>query len=99
MVNLLLKHGSDINATNHDGWTPLHFAAEYGNWIKLRKFVHGKSWNGKINLNYIPGRQRAVQILIDNGAGKHIKANGGKEPRDLAIAKGAFKSKFEISFG
>lgn len=31
MVNLLLKYGSDINATNHDGWTPLHFASEYGN--------------------------------------------------------------------
>ena len=52
------------------GWTPLHFAA-----------------CGYINAPFTNGRQsgaRAVNILLENGANRHITSQDGKTPAGLA---------------
>lgn len=32
LERLIQEEGADVNATNNLKWTPLHFAAQYGNW-------------------------------------------------------------------
>ena len=37
MVRLLIDHGAKINATDKQGETPLHYAAENGMFVKIHK--------------------------------------------------------------
>lgn len=73
-----------MNERNHNGWTPIYFATEHGNYQYAMEKI---SWNGKINLNIFPANQAALQLLLANGADRHIKNKQGKEARDLAVEK------------
>ena len=39
VIDLLVKYGSDVNARDRDGFTPLHMAAIYGNIEAVKKLI------------------------------------------------------------
>lgn len=83
---MLIKNGAEIDVENDDFMTPLHIAALGGmeNFVLLfhKIIVNLKKYNTWI------GRERAVEILIQNGAQLNIQNINGKKPIELAIQKG-----------
>lgn len=37
IVEILITNGADVNGNSSDGWSPLHFAARFGNFGNLEK--------------------------------------------------------------
>jgi hypothetical protein len=76
VVRLLLEHGADINAQNHSGWTPLHWASFNGVLEVVRLLLkHGaevgaKDNDGKTALQFAAeeGREKVVELLREHGA-------------------------------
>ena len=57
IIKILLENGSDINATNKDGWNALHYAARYSNGLTVKfllktglKYGFYKLFQSKIEL-------------------------------------------------
>lgn len=71
LVELLLKRGAQVNATQHGGWTALHAAAQAGNRAMVETLVaHGASVNQRAENNQTPldlallkGHQELVEFL------------------------------------
>ncbi len=49
ILDLLKKHGADINAVDHAGWTPLHHAVFQGTYEIVKWFVDNGAILGKRN--------------------------------------------------
>ena len=83
IIELLLRHGADINEQDDHGLTPLHYAAIHctDNDIEIVKilFKHGADPNVRANFSsrgktplhcaaQLPSREELIKIFIDNGA-------------------------------
>ena len=87
-----LAAGTDVNAKDGGGWTPLHHAAEAGHKeIAELLIANGADVNAKDNfgtLRYAAsgGHKETVELLIANGADVYAKGGGnGTTPLDMAI--------------
>jgi len=85
-----LAAGTDVNAKDEDGWTPLHSAATKE--ITELLIAKGADVNTKADGGGTPlqqaaiyGRKEIVELLIAKGADVGAKANDGKTPLDWAI--------------
>lgn len=72
ILRLLIAHGADVNIQNIRGWTPLHFAANYGNLKYYDELVS--------TMNDM------VKILLENGADTTITNNDGKRAIDMDVS-------------
>ena len=87
-----LAAGTDVNAKDGGGWTPLHHAAEAGHKeIAELLIANGADVNAKDNLGTLRyaasgGHKETVELLIANGADVYAKGGGnGTTPLDMAI--------------
>jgi len=95
-----LKRGSDVNAANDRGETPLHVAAHMGETEAAKLLVeHGADVNAKDELGGTPlheaakwpARTEVVKLLLANGADADAKNREGKTPLDVA-SRGKLKA-------
>jgi ankyrin repeat protein len=71
VVQLLLKNGADVNATQSGGWTALHGAAQSGDralvelLLAHRAHVHPRAENGQtaLDLALLKGHQEIAELL------------------------------------
>ena len=91
-VQALLDAGVDMNAKDGNGWTALHYAADYGyEEIAELLIAKGADVNAK-NPNMLTplyfaaqnNRKEVAQLLIAGGADVNAKANDGRTPLDFA---------------
>ena len=72
VVRFLLEHGTDVNACNNDGFTPLHLASKNGKLDVARLLVghganvHAEANDGKTPLQVAKGGDM-VRLLSDQG--------------------------------
>jgi ankyrin repeat protein len=96
VARLLLEHGTDINARDDVGATPLHLAANYGRVGVMRVLLkHGanvgtEDYEGRTPLHLAAekGRVEVVSVLLDNGANVAAEDNEGRTPFQIASANG-----------
>ncbi|MEO5971352.1 MAG: ankyrin repeat domain-containing protein [Bdellovibrionia bacterium] len=94
-VETLIRQGSDVNAKNEDGETPLHVAANWGHTpiieVLIRKGanVNAKSPFGSTALHYAAdkGHSATADALIKNGADPNIQNVFGQTPLQQYKAK------------
>ena len=88
-----LAAGTDVNAKNDNGWTPLHYAA-YGGHKEIAELlidnnadVSAKDQSRTTPLHYVVagGHKKAAELLIGNGANVNTKDAAGMTPLDFAI--------------
>lgn len=70
MVQFLVSKGANINLKDQSGFTPLHAASEFGNFILENK----KRCCFRLH-NYILGHAEQVSFLVENGADMNTKDN------------------------
>jgi ankyrin repeat protein len=94
-VQVLLKEGADVNATDPDyGGSCLHWASYYGHrrvaelLIEKGADVHARNKDGRTPLMLAAGRgqARTVKLLIAYGADVRAEGNDGKSALDWAQA-------------
>lgn len=91
-MELLLKHGADINAPDCTGMTPLHVAAMMGRKQEaLWLLEHGAAIGPRdvfgdtpIHTAAVFGQGHLVKLLLDRGARLEDKNGRGKTPLELA---------------
>jgi len=91
-----LAAGTDVNAKDDNGWTPLHFAVYYGHKEIVELLItKGAEVNAKDNNGWTPlhlaaenGRKQVAELLIANGADVNAKDNNGWTPLHLAVDGG-----------
>ena len=87
-----LAAGTDVNAQNEDGWTPLYIAARKGHKeVAGLLITKGADVNAKNGLDQTPLHGAArffhkgiVELLIANGADVNAKEYGDETPLDYA---------------
>ncbi|RLU18410.1 hypothetical protein DMN91_008767 [Ooceraea biroi] len=98
IVNILLKHGVDINAkTKIYYWTPLHYAVKSGHEIVVEFLLeNGAEVNAKTDINLTPlhiaarkGYQNITDLLIKYKARINDKDKHGKTPLHEAAINGS----------
>ena len=97
-VRALLKQGADVNASQGDGMTALHWAAQHGFAEQARMLVFAGARLDAITRNgsYTPlhlaarsGRAAVVTALIEAGANvNQPTSSGGATPLHLAVQQG-----------
>ena len=87
-----LAAGTDVNAKDGGGWTPLFYAAFSGRTEVAELLIaEGVDVNAKDNLGTLRyaasgGHKETVELLIANGADVYAKGGGnGTTPLDMAI--------------
>ena len=87
-----LAAGTDVNAKDGGGWTPLFYAAFSGRTEVAELLIaEGVDVNAKDNLGTLRyaasgGHKEIVELLIANGADVYAKGGGnGTTPLDVAI--------------
>lgn len=97
MVRNLITQGSDINAANHHGQTPLHLAADQGNSSVARTLLElgamvdaAETASGYTPLHYAAGHGHTdlCELLIRYGADPDMLTGNMESPLHLAIEKG-----------
>ena len=91
-----LAAGTDVNAKDDNGWTPLHFAVYYGHkeivelLIAKGADVNAKDKNGwtPLHLAAENGRKQVAELLIAKGADVNAKDKNGWTPLHLAVDGG-----------
>jgi len=72
MVQLLLQAGVDVNAVDHEGWTPLHVAASWNNYgvIQALAAYGGRSllWNALTD-----GGESAIDLALGGGLNAQVQ--------------------------
>ena len=96
---LLLSRGIEVNVTGRNGWTELHYAAEYGCTEVTRELLErGLDPNAHDNQSQTPLHCAAkrnflgvVRVLVEDGGAvlNHVDVNG-RTPVDVARARAAF---------
>src|SRR6201989_2777900 len=96
-VKTLLKEGADVNTTQADGMTALHWAAQKGD-VELAKMLLYASANLKATTRiggYTPlliasknGDAAMIETLAQAGADPHAATTNGTTPLMLAAASG-----------
>ena len=90
-IKLLLDSGADVNIKNKKGWTPLHstLAIEYLDKLTLLLSVPDIDLNVQDTEGWTPlhwavyfNEFKVVEILVDAGARKDIRDDGGRLPYD-----------------
>ncbi|MBN1759585.1 MAG: ankyrin repeat domain-containing protein [Chitinispirillaceae bacterium] len=93
IVELLLKKGADVNASDGDGYTALIVAARQGNaenlqvLLKAGAKVDARAWAGGItalNQAAVANHPDCVKVLLAAGADKSIRDNMDSSPLDRA---------------
>jgi ankyrin repeat protein len=93
VVHAILKRGTDVEATDSDGWTALHYAAK-NNYteIILLLLKCNTNVNAKKNDQWTPlhlaaanRKYAAVKYLIEGQANIHITNDQGEDCLDIAI--------------
>jgi len=92
VVLFLILQGADIDATDHDGRTPLHYCAMRKSDINALTYFVDRSGNARKEPDWTPFDQAAddnrkaeiLQSLIMAGADVHVRDNEGKTPLDYA---------------
>ena len=92
IINLLLKHGANINALSNDGATALFWAADKGHAHSVAILIqrgidmNHQDLSGSTALieAVLSERPDVVNMLIKTGADKNIKDNEGKTALDYA---------------
>ena len=80
-VEMLASSGSDLNAVDKDGWTPLMFAAWSGLNATATKLVE---LGANLNLADHQGHSEIVKVLLAKGAVKDTATLKGRKALDLA---------------
>ena len=88
---------ADVNASDEDGWTPLHFASYFGH-LKITQLLleHGAEVNSKTSSSNTPlhclsereGNLEVAQALLENGADPSIRSISGEDALNIAIRRG-----------
>lgn len=96
LLDILLKYKADINQTDYDGKSPLHYAAASGELNRVKYFVeHGSNINPKdrdgitpLHIATVDKNYDIVSYLLSKKADKLSKDMNGVNPFDIAKASG-----------
>lgn len=94
IVKLLIKAGADINATDHDGWAPIHYASTMGQLDMLKYLLsigvdinakrESNEQNTPLHFAAAFGSRDMIKFLLKRGASRDVLNLNGKTPWDLA---------------
>lgn len=99
---VLITNGADVNATNANGYTALHYAAAHNNVEAVRQLIAAHAnLNGRAaTFGYTPLHiavlygpvvhedTTAIRLLLDAGADTTVKDDRGMTPLDIANQRG-----------
>ncbi|MCS5711374.1 ankyrin repeat domain-containing protein [Candidatus Berkiella aquae] len=86
IIQLLIDNGANVNAQNNEGNAPLHLATTYVDTEMQRRIYSEANFNTMFSLQNIFAlntklfRQRAIQLLLHNGANCETQNNNGDTP-------------------
>ena len=101
LYDLLLQHEADLNISDKNGETPLHFAASHGNtrcieWlIEQGADVGALDRKNRTPLHSAAYKGGSVELLIQHGADIHLTDSNGWLPLHFAVA-GEQRMAFEV---
>ena len=85
-----LAAGTDVNAKNNDGWTPLHFAGDRGGHRKITEIILKEAKPADRPARWPPlqsafwkSHNEIIELLISNGADVNAKANDDATPLNV----------------
>lgn len=84
VVQLLIDHGSNVSATDDDGDTPLHLAADWGDGFNT------KQTKNQVNFKQICilGHDKVVELLLEHGSNVSAINTDGYTPLHWAARLG-----------
>lgn len=93
LVDYMLRSRAEVNVTNVDGMTPLHFATDEN--IANALILNGANINAQNNRGSAPlhwavsrGKEKIVQLLLEYGANPNISDVNGNTPLHWAAKNG-----------
>ncbi len=92
-AKLLIKHGADVNASEANGWVPLHRVAETGDLdlaqmlVKNGAKLNAKNRHGETPLHVAAqaGHNGMVEFLLAKGASIDARRDSGATPLIYAV--------------
>jgi len=92
-VTGLIQNGSDVNAKDMFGWSPLHRAVD-SNRFKIATYlvlsakadvnIRDEDWNTPLHIAAKKGNVEFVEFLVNQGAVTTAKNKSGQTPKDIA---------------